>query len=205
MSNINSDTIAITLASLVKNKFGVWVSEKQANYIRSQCYDKDYYITFTNSRLPSTLFYFLDDVGIIRVEKDWKNGKKTSEFDRENIIDPNIALRNRYLREIKTIENSIKVRVEQKPQYEITTLEETIVLKNDMLGTELKLKKLVENKQFFIDENLQDAYSVFHENYTNHIEQLNTLILTTINLYDTAMKYDLDKLSAYQELLTNLN
>ena len=96
---MSKDTIAITLATIVKNKKGLWVSEKQANFIRSQCYEKDCYVTFTAAKQPSTLFYYLDDKGVVRVEKTTSTHKHTVEYDRN--VDPNIAIRKHYIREIK--------------------------------------------------------------------------------------------------------
>jgi len=205
MLNINSDTIAITLASLVKNKSGVWVSEKQANFIRSQCYDKDCYVAFTNARLPSTLFYFLDDVGVIRVEKNWKNGKNTIEFDRENIVDPNIALRKRYLREIKNIENSIKEReLQHNSEYVDDSIKTKETINFEIIILEKKLSTLETNKELFISENLQDDFIMFQTMYNKELTILKDEYLNTKSLFVVANEIDIEKLKSYKNLLKGL-
>ena len=132
----------------MKNKAGLWVSEKQSKFIRSQCYDKDCYVAFTNAKHPSTLFYHLDDLGVVRVEKNTATHKHTIEYDRN--IDPNIAIRKRYLREIKRLETSIKARDSIKSEYEKTDTKDNAELKKMIETLTSKINKRESNKSFLL-------------------------------------------------------
>ena len=199
---MSNDTIAITLASIVKNKSGLWVSEKQANFIRSQCYDKDCYVAFTTAKKPSTLFYYLDDIGVVRVEKTTATHKNTIEYDRN--IDPNIAIRKRYLREIKQLENSIKERELHKNDYTDDSIEFKEILSLKIKELELKITKLDGNKEFFITEDLLDDFNMFHEKYNSELVSLKEELASVKSLFDTANEIDLERLSSLKLALNNI-
>lgn len=194
-----SDSISITLASIVKNKAGLWVSEKQSKFIRSQCYDIDCYVAFTNAVRPSTLYYYLDDLGVVRVEKITASHKHTVEYDRN--IDPNIAIRKRYLREIKRLETSIRIREIYKADYEKTDAIDIAELKNMIETLTSKINKRESNKSFFIDENLLVDFELFQEKDRIELQDYEKQLLDYVSSYDRSMNYDITGLNEYKKLL----
>lgn len=70
--------LAMSFAALVKNNDGLFKSDKQAQYLLSQCEEENMFTTSgTVYRSPFTMFYHCDEKGVVKVEKYLPRTSKT--------------------------------------------------------------------------------------------------------------------------------
>lgn len=67
-----TDSIAITLATLIKNNNGKFLNKKQKEFIEKHCIEECVYVTSIpkNKKNFEYITFILDEIGVVKVEKD---------------------------------------------------------------------------------------------------------------------------------------
>lgn len=153
------DSLALQLASLVKNNNGKFKSEKQAKFFLDNVLMDDY-ICMGGSMYGNsyTIFYHMDKIGVYKVEKHlFKTNKTVITFERESDDVFNA-------KRIKFLEYSIKDMIERLENFSLLSFQKRDA--NNELKQFIKAVRNIESVPKFKKEypNIREDYADGHLN-----------------------------------------